>query len=650
MSSSEQQMYFGWQDCDELHTQQLLDKIYCYLLGDLHPVIRAVAQQNKSNANGAEEDEQDEKSVSKSKNEMDALIHSHAASRCEHDDDDDEYVHVDKARSDIQRTLKERKLSYRKLRGFDRVNHANKFVTTLPDLQHDEQVALRLEQQCGGVAYYYWPYFEHRADKDACNVGYQYKDWFVPKTYASLKEEVLSHGELVDVMQWDLLMKAANDYVHTHYCKAVLKCKSSAFETEYAISRGSAVSLSHLICVLLYCNHDAFRSALLKTYRRIPVEETDEALKRRHSAFYHVAKSLRELVECFGSVQQRKNGFIHNHHSVAQKHGSDDEHDHDDDSKEHEEQQMPANTSAVRFYYHCIADSLVFVNKNIKINCPLSVTTKYEVIYMNTNDENGLILQLSHDTNHHRNSYFDCKWISDFVNENEYLLIGGHNAVSIDTVLSCKNDVCRDYKIYLDALHIIKMLIQGEFYRHSDKLNMDDTLQIVARQLITNRMYAAYADSQSLPAYIQKLTNFYFETLQSAHINFKSITEKAENGGYPFLRQLLLNTNDDDEKVTFIKVDIFKSLFPNLQEIAVDFKECQPADYKLDSRLFSYILLHLKSVKWKQMLITLPNNSYEEDKLSSTIGSFRDQFEQLNWKLIREPYQNNISIVHSVTL
>merc|ERR1712154_331697 len=89
-----------------------------------------------------------------------------------------------------------------------------------------------------------------------------------------------------------------------------------------------------------------------------------------------------------------------------------------------------------------------------------------------------------------------------------------------------------------------------------------------------------------------------------------------------------------------------RSLFVALKEIIINFNGCTKEEYCVDPKLFSYILLHLKSVNWNQILIALPDNYYEE-KISNTINSYKDQFEQLNWKLIRESHDNKITILNN---
>eukprot|EP01084_Bolivina_argentea_P065919 120174_1 len=167
--------------------------------------------------------------------------------------------------------------------------------------------------------------------------------------------------------------------------------------------------------------------------------------------------------------------------------------------------------------------------------CPFSITNKYEIAYINCDNNNGLVLELSYSNcdNINNNNYFDCKWISDFVFENEKLLLNGKNALELNTIYSISNGLCSDYTIYLNALVIIKELIGGKLYKYEDENNMNKILQIVVQRLITNKIYTVYADSLTdlVPIYIQNITNFYFSTLHKANINYKSIIESEENGG-----------------------------------------------------------------------------------------------------------------------
>ena len=584
-------MYFGYQQNEEIISQQLCDKIYCFLFDPVNDITM-----NKVIVNVID-NEIDDESKTESKNEMGLLIRAH-----DDDDDNDEYdenIVINKQLQQIQNELRDKKINFRKLRGFERINDKNKFVTNHNGF---------------GYRYYYWPYYENKEEKDLWNIGdYEYKDWYINKKFSTLKEEILN---LLNLIQFNILYKTATNYLNCNHCKQEMKCNTVSWEVEYEINKGEAIKLHHLICILLICNYDLVRDKLLKTYYEIPKDiENIQSLKQRHSEFYHIAKYLRETVECYGFIDDNKE---------------------DDDKKD---------ADGGKYFYHSINESVIINDKIINIKYPFSVTDKYKVIYLNTNNENGLILSLNNnniDNNNNGNDkYFDCKWISDFIFENEYFYVGGFNSFNVNTIISCKNGLNHNYEIYWNSLFILKNLFNGKFYKYGDKNNVNKKYQEVSKQLITNKMYNHYTESEILPNYIKRITNNYFESSSEININYKSIKEIEENGGYKFLSELLLNTND------FISIDIFKLLFPNLKEIIVDYTDCNKNEYRVDSRLFSYILLYLKSINnWHEIIVILPDG-YDQDKLHSTINSFSEQFKQFSWTLNRSPYQNRITIINT---
>eukprot|EP01083_Nonionella_stella_P101236 286751_1 len=566
-------MYFGYQESAEICTQQLCDKIYCFLFHNITSFQNDINIEHK--------DEHDERQQS---DEMNALIHSHDS-----EDEEDEYIHMNTPLLQIQKQCKARKVLYQKMRGLDRISDKNKFFTNIQPQMNNHL----------GFRYYYWSYYRDNTDADMYNIGYQVSDWYITNKHVTLKEELLSAS--IPLQLFDLLLKSAINYLGCDHCKQHMICNTARWETQYNIIKGSEITASHLICVLLWCNHDSFRASLCDTYHRISGEETDVALKERHSHFYYVGKYLREIVECFGGAGTSAN-------------------------------------ESQSIWYHAIHDSLVFDSRNNRIKWPMSVTNKYEVIYLNTETEHGLILELVSDTN-----YFDCQWISDFVYENDKLLIGGLTPLVLNTIICIKHGVCHDYSMYWNALYIIKQVMSG--CKHECK---DVKMQSVVRKLITNKMYSVYTDCGSLPMYIDKATNAYFSGLDRVNINYKLVTEKAENGGYAFLKPLLLQSNEDNS-LSFVNLDIFQSLFACLKEMVIDFSECRDEECCVNSAVFEYVLLHLKALnEWNEISICLGGGVHEE-AISEVIDLYKDQFGALNWILMYVSESNRITISNHTT-
>lgn len=188
------------------------------------------------------------------------------------------------------------------------------------------------EQYSSSFRFFYWPYYkENEAESNMIpigigvfeqNPGYKLMDWFVAAKYVDFKTEITSNLlSGLSQMDWNETLKKATIKL-TAYNKdpnrRPLVCgwikrldgkqgyprgdHANMWHKPYGLKRGDNVTISHIMSLLFYTNFTAASYEFSASFRRRFWNETDGALKRRHSAFAHQARLLRELVEAFGNT------------------------------------------------------------------------------------------------------------------------------------------------------------------------------------------------------------------------------------------------------------------------------------------------------------------------------------------------------------
>ena len=174
-----------------------------------------------------------------------------------------------------------------------------------------------------GYRYFYWDYYKH-IDKEwhtlwtqdngqavvEGNSGYMIKDWFIPRKYKNLREELLINAiftfsiqqfnEVRDEASIKLKHWLDNPDARPLQSQLYHIAGTAWAERCYNIPQGTQISVQHIIALLCYTNYTNHCSAFSSTFRRMHGFETDQSLKARNREFWHWSRLLRELVECFG--------------------------------------------------------------------------------------------------------------------------------------------------------------------------------------------------------------------------------------------------------------------------------------------------------------------------------------------------------------
>eukprot|EP01083_Nonionella_stella_P129615 393300_1 len=90
--------------------------------------------------------------------------------------------------------------------------------------------------------------------------------------------------------QWDSLLRTADVQFGKRFCRSLTLNKYLAGPYEV-----KELELKHVVAMVLYTNYTDLVTAFARTLRRA-MNETDERWKARHANYWHMAKTLREMV------------------------------------------------------------------------------------------------------------------------------------------------------------------------------------------------------------------------------------------------------------------------------------------------------------------------------------------------------------------
>eukprot|EP01084_Bolivina_argentea_P274463 467841_1 len=286
-----------------------------------------------------------------------------------------------------------------------------------------------------GVTYFYWDYYKNSllADDPAACYGLEeytenYRNdnasigmWYVEKKYKDLKIESLSnHICIISLAQWKQLENKAAIYVQSQMV-GNMYCPRKETAKYWNMQYRQLMSMNHVIVLMLYCNFDTFQFEFSKTFRKLHENEDRDDMKKRHSNFCHLARLLRECIECFGM-------------------------------------EMTDNDITV---FHGVNTQFTFSAMNAYIKGPLSTTQDFAagLIFC---DKKGMILEISMSNVKFafsnmdgrdallRLNCFDMHFFSDFVNEQEIFSIGGRYPFRFNTIIDVSKHI--NYMQYVKGL------------------------------------------------------------------------------------------------------------------------------------------------------------------------------------------------------
>eukprot|EP01084_Bolivina_argentea_P113376 202067_1 len=491
----------------------------------------------------------------------------------------------------------------------------------------NDSVSSKYDTYAFGESYVYWEYDFHDNAQQ-----FDYNQDLVQPKFAKLKDELILNA--LNTEQWN------SEYSKATIHQQSYKGKKMVFDHKRAQTKGrhdvfagvkifklsnSAVTIQHLICIIIYCGYDKLSYEFSKTYRTLK-DEDKMSMKKNHSKFYHFAKLLNELVHAY-SVQAYQ-----------------------------------SNTWRA---YHGMNKTMKFKQLNFHSYQPFSTTSCYEVA-VNFANYTGMVIELDFDG---YTRFFDCAWISPYPNEHELFFINTRGLFQFANIIDVPNSC--NYDELIKALCILDVSMNGGILHADRKLHhnimneqffpenkselelfgakpIDPMLKLCTIALIKHELNrykpTQYDKMESLSSYFDELLHFICSEKSAIRINLDlwttEMTDEITNGGYNgclFMRSLFFK-----EDLECVDLEFIVLLFPSLTSIQF---ENFPSK---SSGIFDYILDFLRTGNRK----ALEHLRFQQKANANlVVNKYCTAFQSIGWSISipkrRNPDQDILLIKES---
>eukprot|EP01084_Bolivina_argentea_P076712 139063_1 len=518
-SIKNEKLYFD-ADIKTIVKQQLIDRIHEYFFHSFDSALKLTQKEKENIIN-----ENDEKKIN----------------------DDDENI-FDPNVYKIYGLIKSKKNAFKNILGLNRLNGSNhKFNINVEVNQKQSE-----NEYSFGRRYFYWEYYRNKYDEEIdpaqpvygtdwaagatiSNKDYKLGDWYVDQKYHDFKHELLSNAICtISFSSFNELVETARDHIKTGKVRK-MKCARTDSAKYYELEYNQPMSINHLLAMMVHCNLDELQHKFAETFRYKNKNESDNEMKQRHQNYYHLGRSLREMVECYGM-----NGFDWTSQNIN--------------------------------LYHGVNDDFTFSSLNAWIAGPLSTTISYSVA-VNFSQSKGMILNINmyqmdwvmryNESTEawQRLSCIDCKFISDYVGEQEIFCIGGLNKFTFNTII--KAPTGHDYCAYIKGLKQMTYCMSNGDFAHDqndDIASTSDEQQMVFR-LLSHELNRYYPNHQ----YSHEFKNCpdYFKNILHSHCKNITLIHFLNRGNKESKFHEILLKYDNE----WIKLDVATTILPNLKHI-----------------------------------------------------------------------------------
>ncbi len=243
--------------------------------------------------------------------------------------------------------------------------------------------------------------------------------------------------------------------------------------------------------------------------------------------FYHISKSLRELIQYFG-INNRSG----------------------------------ANGTETGPFYCGMSCELVIPEFAIRLNGPTSTTMHIEIA-MRFSGSEGIILQLNNKTwTGKAESFFDSSWISSYPEEDERIMVGGRFKLEIESVRVMKTK--NNYETFVQSFQFLDKLLSGD----CDGIGniSSENVEIVSKCI----SYYLNISSNSFDDYIKDTFWLFCNQKKDIIINLNEMNIYVENKDFV---NIIMYSVKNDNNIGSNNINIFKcllfDLFPNGNQIII---------------------------------------------------------------------------------
>eukprot|EP01084_Bolivina_argentea_P068582 124827_1 len=422
-------------------------------------------------------------------------------------------------------------------------------------LEHIRNVHLSSVSFSTGYMFYYWDEYREMETEDieifdgqnkySRDNGHSVSDLIIFEHYSCLKQEVLE-SKWVSVQEWDKnIVFKAWQYQKSKKVKRIVG--------RHKYSNKDRMAVSHLTCIILYCDWTDLCTDFSETFRKMDEFEPLENLKKRHSKYFYFSKGLVEAVLDFGITGINADDIY-----------SDDE-------------RGP--------FFTGLSFILNIPSFAIYLKGPCSTSKDIEVA-INFATRDGMIMELQNDTAHgEQQSFFDCSWVSKHVEENERLFIAADYRIRVQSIHLVETR--QDFQDFAHAFYVLDHMLSAVSVG-SRGIHIPASDINILRVLITNKLNAlSQKQTIHIDRYIIDTFDLFLNSKSEILIDIPELHTHFRK-----LEHLILdfeNSDDDNKKISFL------SLFPNLLQVRINTAYTTTFDF--DSFL-SYIESEKSSIQY----------------------------------------------------
>eukprot|EP01084_Bolivina_argentea_P077881 141331_1 len=525
---------------------------------------------------------------------------------------------------------------------------------------NNDVISNKMEMFSYGYRYFYWRFYKNNTSKydptypeagisqthhignfSISDAGYSLptangksslSDWYIPAKYGNLKEELLQNTICtLSENSYNILYSKALIHQQTSEVRNRV-CANEKCAKYYEIIIGDIMSLDQLIAIMVQCNYTDLQYQFRRTFRKIETTEDDQhvQLKKRHSNYYWMGRSLRECVECFGMRKQIE--F---------------------DSK----YRQPINIHI----WVGLNQKFVFSSMFAFIKAPISTTMDYAVAN-NFSQNAGLVLELCVDnqwifagpngssrkpvgqlevlspaqqTGMSVFNCFDCAWISKYPNEQEIFSIGGQNRFNFETISTVTGI---NYKFYIEGMkHMTSCMSVGDkpsMFPFLEHIQKQMVFRLISHQLWKNKEPHKYAhEFKSCPEYVKELLDHHCKSVTKILV--------SENRFAGIIWNLFKYDNG------WIKVALIHHIFPNAERITFNATKKDRA-WITNESIWKSILFFIEThrqdkLKVIEIILIRENVGGFLDKC--IINKYKKSFKKRFWDIKIEQPPDNVPII-----
>eukprot|EP01084_Bolivina_argentea_P292202 502287_1 len=302
-----------------------------------------------------------------------------------------------------------------------------------------------------GQIFYYWSKYQHMEEWDQnkikCNInnhgGHTIAELFVPKKWETFKEEVANYKYFSMVQYKDLVVKI-NEYMKSEIVSTI-KAMQGSVKLEYGIKDGQPITFQHLLSIVLYTDYSELCTDFSRSFRGTHAFEPLSSIKKRNSNYWWMSKLLREAVQLFGYKKEKKQDESGKWTHVGL-HGP---------------------------FYSGLGIKIVFPAFEIRLCSPTSTSKQIEVATKFAG-RNGIVVQLNNNVGYDVHdlsiSAFPCYLFSRYKGEDEYLFLGGHYRLRIESVriINGKEGKCQNFEEFFMAFSKFGTVLDAGFVKPNE--------------------------------------------------------------------------------------------------------------------------------------------------------------------------------------